>query len=166
MASSCGGKNRSGSHNDDDNDDSTNSTRRTRKRKRSLLATQNRDDSSGRRRRNDKRLKSGHRSRRQARKRDCGGANGNKEYEVERILEVRCDYDELQYRVQWLGYKTDRTWYYASGFKNSPRKLREFHSANPVVLGPPVRLEEWEKCWEEDRDADDHPDDNKPQGHI
>jgi hypothetical protein len=28
------------------------------------------------------------------------------------------------------------------GFKNSPRKLREFHNANPVILGLPVRLEE------------------------
>ena len=82
------------------------------------------------------------------------------------ILKVRCYCDELQYRVQWLGYKTDRKWYYASGFKNSPRKLREFHNANPVGLVPPVRLEEWEKCWEEDRDVEDHPDDNKPQDQV
>jgi hypothetical protein len=111
-------------------------------------------------------LKSGYRSPRQARKPDRGGANENEEYEVEMILKVRCYCDELQYRVQWLGYKTDRKWYYASGFKNSPRKLREFHNANPVGLGPPVRLEEWEKCWEEDRDAGDHPDDNKPQDQM
>ena len=162
MTSSCGGSNRSDSE-DDNNDDSTNSTKQTRKRKRSLLATQDCEDSSGRRRRSDKRSKLGHRSRRQAPKPDCGGANETEEYEVEMILQVRCYCNELQYRVQWLGFKTDRQWYFASGFKNSPRKLREFHNANPVGLGPPVRLEEWEKCWEEDRDADDNPNDNKSE---
>ncbi|KAF2818245.1 hypothetical protein CC86DRAFT_389054 [Ophiobolus disseminans] len=123
--SSCGGSNRSDSDNEDNND-STNSTRRTRKRKRSLLATQDCEDSSGRRCRSDKRSKLGYRSRRQARKPNRGGANENDKYK--------------------LGYKTDQKWYYASGFKNSRRKLREFHNANLVGLGPLVRLEEWEKC--------------------
>jgi hypothetical protein len=35
------------------------------------------------------------------------------------ILKVRCYCDELQYRVQWLGYKTDRKWYYASVFEGA-----------------------------------------------
>jgi hypothetical protein len=107
MTSSCGGSDRSDSNDDNDNDDSTNSTTQPRKRKRSVMATQNSDNSSGRRRRSDKRLKSGHCSRRQARKPDCGGANENEEYEVEMILKVRCYCDELQYRVQWFRYKTN-----------------------------------------------------------
>jgi hypothetical protein len=42
-------------------------------------------------------------------------------------------------------------------------ELCEFHNASPDSPRFPVRLEEWEKCWEEDeRDADDHSDDNKP----
>ncbi|KAK7177937.1 hypothetical protein PSPO01_16016 [Paraphaeosphaeria sporulosa] len=45
---------------------------------------------------------------------------------------------------------------------DSPRKLREFHEANPTEPGPPKRLSHWERCYDEDRDADDFPDDNKP----
>jgi hypothetical protein len=56
--------------------------------------------------------------------------------------------------------------YPASDFKNSPGKLREFRNADPASPGPPARLEEWEKCWAEDKTADHHPDDNKPQGQI
>jgi hypothetical protein len=56
--------------------------------------------------------------------------------------------------------------YPASDFKNSPGKLREFHNAEPASPGPPVRLEEWEKRWTEDQTAEDHADDNKPQGRM
>jgi hypothetical protein len=90
-------------------------------------------------------------------------AEEDDEYEVEQILEARIYRRKLQYRVKWLGYEDDPAWYDASNFKNSPRKLREFHSANPTRLGPPARLEVWLRCWEEDRHAGDHSDDNKPQ---
>ncbi|KAF9730057.1 hypothetical protein PMIN01_11990 [Paraphaeosphaeria minitans] len=43
-----------------------------------------------------------------------------------------------------------------------PRKLYEFHEANPAASGPPRRLSHWELCCEEDRDADDFSDDDKP----
>jgi hypothetical protein len=60
-------------------------------------------------------------------------------------------------------YEDDPAWYDASNFKNSLRKLCEFHTANPTWPGPPERLYVWVRCWEEDRDAGDHSDDNKPQ---
>ena len=84
------------------------------------------------------------------------------EYEVERILEARIYWRKLQYRVKWLGYDDDREWYDAANFKNSPHKLHEFHIANANRPGPPKRLDHWMQCWEEDRDAINHPDDNKP----
>lgn len=90
-------------------------------------------------------------------------ADEDDEYEVEKILDARVNRRKLQYRVKWFGYEEDMEWYVASNFKNSPHKLREFHTANPTRPGPPERLESWVQCWEEDRDADDHPDDNKPK---
>jgi hypothetical protein len=97
------------------------------------------------------------------RSRSGGGADEEDEHEVEQILEGRVCRRKLQYRVKWLGYEDDPTWYDAYNFKNSPRKLREFHTANPTRPGPPKRLDVWLRCWDEDRDADDHPNDNKPQ---
>jgi hypothetical protein len=85
------------------------------------------------------------------------------EYEVEQILEARVYHRRLLYRVKWLGYKDDPEWYDASNFKNSPHKLRDFHTANPTRPGPPKELKRRVRCWEEDRDADDHPNDNKPE---
>ena len=103
-----------------------------------------------------------YRSRRHKRKRNCGSAEEDDEYEVEKILDARVNRGKLQYRVKWLGYEDDREWYDASNFKNSPHMLRGFHTANPTRPGPPKRLGRWVQCWEEDRDVDDHPDDNKP----
>ncbi|KAK7178377.1 hypothetical protein PSPO01_15578 [Paraphaeosphaeria sporulosa] len=91
-----------------------------------------------------------------------GSASENIEYEVERILAVRLRRGNLMYQVQWVGYEADPEWYSASNFKNSPLKLREFHKANPTVPGPPRRLSHWERCFEEDMDADDFSDDDKP----
>lgn len=95
---------------------------------------------------------------------DCSSPNEDTEYEVEQVLAVRLHYGTLQYRVLWVGYKAaDSNWYKASNFKNSPRKLREFHEAKPTKPGPPARLSHWEQCWEEDRDADDFQDDDQPE---
>jgi hypothetical protein len=90
------------------------------------------------------------------------GADEDDEYEVQKILEARVYRRKLQYRVEWLGFEDDPAWYDASNFKNSPRKLREFHTASSTFSDPPRRLAEWERCWENDIDADIHPDDNKP----
>lgn len=85
------------------------------------------------------------------------------EYEVDEIIKARVRRKKLQYRAKWVGYDDDPEWYDASNFKNSPYKLRDFHLANPTLPGPPRRLGKWLQCWEEDRDADDHPDDSKPE---
>ena len=97
------------------------------------------------------------------RKRNRGNADEDKEYEVEKILDARVNRKKLQYRVKWLGYEDDPVWYDAANFKNSPYKLRGFHTANPLRPGPPKRLGMWAQCWEDDRGADDHPDDDKPE---
>jgi hypothetical protein len=81
---------------------------------------------------------------------------------VVHIVKARVRFDRLQYRAKWLGCADDLTWYDASNFKKSPVKLREFHDANPHSSGPPVRLEEWELCCEEDREVENFPDDDKP----
>lgn len=114
----------------------------------------------GRRLESNKRRKSASRTRRS---RSRGGADEDDEYEVEQILEARVYRRKLQYCVKWLGYEDDPAWYDASNFKNSPHKLREFHTANSTRPGPPERLNVWLRCWEEDRDSGDHADDNKPQ---
>ncbi|XP_014550298.1 hypothetical protein COCVIDRAFT_43136 [Bipolaris victoriae FI3] len=97
-----------------------------------------------------------HRSHQHKRKRMQDTANDDdddddEEYEVEKILNARVHRRKLQYR------------YNASNFKNSPYRLRDFHAANPFHPGPPRRLEMWVQCWEKDRDAGNHPDDNKPE---
>jgi hypothetical protein len=84
------------------------------------------------------------------------------EYEVEGILDARMSGQKLKYRVKWLGFEYDPMWYDARNFKNSPYKLRDFHSVNRSHPGPPRRLGTWMQCWEEDKDAEDHHDDNKP----
>jgi hypothetical protein len=101
---------------------------------------------------------SGHRQ-----KRNCRSTDEDDEYEVEEILDACVNRRKLQYRVKWLGYKDDPQWYNASNFKNSPHKLRSFHTASPTRPGPPKMLERWLQCWEEDINAGDHPDDNKPK---
>lgn len=97
------------------------------------------------------------------RKRNRGRADEGDEYEVEMILDARVNRGKLQYRAKWLGYKDDPAWYDAGNFKNSPYKLRDFHTANRLKPGPPKRLRIWVQCWDEDRDANDHLDDNKPE---
>ncbi|KAF9733718.1 hypothetical protein PMIN01_08061 [Paraphaeosphaeria minitans] len=95
-------------------------------------------------------------------KKNYGSASKDTEYEVERILAVRIHRSKLQHRVKWLDYKADPHWYTASNFKNSPHKLRAFHEVNPTITQPPRGLDHWQWCWEEDRDADDYTDDDKP----
>ena len=46
--------------------------------------------------------------------------NDDEEWEVEQILDSRIHQKKLQYRVKWLGFDEDRTWYPASNFMGSP----------------------------------------------
>jgi hypothetical protein len=95
-----------------------------------------------------------------------GSASDDTEYEVQQILASRIFRGNLQYQVQWVGYDNDPEWYNASNLKNCPRKLHEFHEANPTVPGPPRRLSHWKLCCDEDRDADNFSDDDKPGKYL
>ena len=75
-----------------------------------------------------------------------GSTDKDDEYKVEEILDAGVNRRKLQYRVKWLRYKDDLQWYDASNFKNSPHKLRSFHTASPTRPGPPKMLERWLQC--------------------
>jgi hypothetical protein len=89
--------------------------------------------------------------------------NGELEWEVEKILSSKVLHSKLYYKIEWKGWDIDDEWYLASNFKNSALELRKFHEQNPGEAGPPVRLNEWIRCAEEDEFDEDHPDDNKPR---
>ncbi|BCR85209.1 uncharacterized protein ACHE_20667S [Aspergillus chevalieri] len=85
------------------------------------------------------------------------------EWEVEEVLASRLCRRRLQYQVKWIGFDEDRTWYPATNFKGSPHRIRDYHQKYPDRPGPPCRLQEWLKAWEEGVDEiEDHPDDNMP----
>ncbi|OJD11140.1 hypothetical protein ACJ73_09604 [Blastomyces percursus] len=89
--------------------------------------------------------------------------DGQLEYTVNRILASRVHYGKLKYRVDWLGYDDDPVWYPASNFNNSPAKLHEFHERHPEAPGPPVNHAYWTRCYTEDVNAEDRPDDSVPE---
>ena len=49
--------------------------------------------------------------------------NGEYEWEVEEILAVCLHWGKLQYKVKWVGYDNDPTWYPAANFIGSPHRL-------------------------------------------
>ena len=89
--------------------------------------------------------------------------NDDREWEVEKVLNSRLYRKCLQYRVKWLGYDEDRTWYPARNFKGSPHRLCDFHDEYPNRPGPPKQLKRWLAAWEEDEDLEDRDDDDLPQ---
>jgi hypothetical protein len=54
---------------------------------------------------------------------------------------VKLDHGKLLYRANWVGYNEDLNFYLVSDFKYTPYKLRDFHVANPYLLGPPRVLD-------------------------
>jgi transposase InsO family protein len=86
--------------------------------------------------------------------------HSEEEYEVQEVLASRTIKNQLEYRIKWVGYDEDPEWYAASNVKNAPHKLRDYHLANPTRAGPPRRLLEWLKAWEDD--TDDDIEDNRP----
>ena len=85
------------------------------------------------------------------------------EWEVEEILASRVCRHRLQYQVKWTGFDEDRTWYPAANFKGSPHRIRDYHQRYPEQPGPPQRLHEWIRAWEDEaEELEDHPDDNLP----
>ena len=77
------------------------------------------------------------------------------------MLASKLVHNQLLYRVKWLGYDKDLAWYPASNFKYSPHKLRDFHLQNQSEPGPPRRLNEWIKAWEDGVDDYDALDDDR-----
>ena len=89
--------------------------------------------------------------------------NDEQEWELEEVLASRIYRRRLQYRVKWLGYDDDSTWYYARNFKGSPHRLRDYHKAHPDQPGPPKHLDEWLTAWEDGvEDIPDARDDDDP----
>jgi hypothetical protein len=61
----------------------------------------------------------------------------DEEYEVERILDSRLyKRNQLQYRVDWVGWPPDKKWYPARNFEHSPEVIKQFHAAYPKKPGP------------------------------
>jgi transposase InsO family protein len=81
---------------------------------------------------------------------------GKEEWEVEDIKAVRKIRNVLKYQVSWVGHDPDPEWYPASNFIGSPQKIRDFHTNNPQLPGPPRRLAEWITAWESGQEDYDH----------
>ena len=86
------------------------------------------------------------------------------EWEVQELLASKLVGKKLYYRVHWLGHDEDLRWYPASNFKYAPRKLRDYHMANPTQAGPPKRLLDWENAWQQGRDSYEELDDDIAMG--
>ena len=78
------------------------------------------------------------------------------------IIASRIYKNKLQYKVDWKGYNANKAFYNAKGFKGCPYKLYQFHRDNPQVTGPPKRLEEWLRAWENGKPINAHIDNNAP----
>jgi transposase InsO family protein len=87
---------------------------------------------------------------------------GEEEYEVEEILACRRRWNQLEYRTTWLNRDVDLTWYPASNFKYAPHKVRDFHLANPEQVGPPKKLLDWMKAWEQGLEEYEELDNDEP----
>jgi len=61
---------------------------------------------------------------------------GEREYELEEILDSRLHYNKLQYRAKWTRYspEDDKTWYAGEIFENADLAKRNFHSRYPNKL--------------------------------
>jgi hypothetical protein len=82
------------------------------------------------------------------------------EWEVQKVLASRVVRKRLQYRVQWTGYDEDLTWYPASNFKYSPKKLKESTYSTLNNLDHRDALLEWIKAYDEGRDTYEELEDN------
>jgi hypothetical protein len=63
--------------------------------------------------------------------------NEQQEWEVEEIIDSRRHRNQIQYRVKWTGFHdTDKTWYPATNFDNSPDAIHHFHERYPDKPSP------------------------------
>ena len=58
------------------------------------------------------------------------------EWELEEVEDSRWYRRRLQYRVKWMGFPPDRTWYNADGFENAQELVKMFHKRYPKKPGP------------------------------
>jgi len=86
---------------------------------------------------------------------------GDDEWELEQVLACRKQRSNLSYRVTWLNHDVDLDWYDASDLKYAPHKLKDFHLSHPEQAGPPSKLPEWIKAWEDGVDDYDYLDSDK-----
>jgi len=89
--------------------------------------------------------------------------NGKPEYKVNKVLTSRVYRERLQYKVSWVGYNLDNTWYNADGFIGAPYKLKAFHDKRPHNAGPPVRLPQWLEAYIRGKDLEPLEEDNKAE---
>ena len=87
---------------------------------------------------------------------------GQEEWKVRGIVASQIYRNKLQYKANWKGYDTDKAFYDAKGFKGCPHKLRQFHRDNSHVAGPPKRLKEWLRVWENGEPINTHVNNNAP----
>ena len=88
---------------------------------------------------------------------------GNIKYKVKEILAIRKRWNRLEYRVKWKGYKEeDLEWYPPLDLKGAPHKLKNFHLNYPRLPGPPLKLKEWIKAWEDGLNKYKHLNDDRP----
>jgi transposase InsO family protein len=59
--------------------------------------------------------------------------NDQEEWELEEILAARLSKGQLQYRVKWIGFDEDYTWYPAENFENAREAIEAFHTAHPTA---------------------------------
>jgi hypothetical protein len=82
------------------------------------------------------------------------------EWEVEALLAVKKVRKTLKYRAKWVGHDDDPDWYPASDFKYAPHLVRDFHLSHPELPGPPARLDDWIRHWEQAKDEYEELNDN------
>ena len=61
--------------------------------------------------------------------------NENFEWEINNILKFRYHYNRFQYRVNWIDWSHDRTWYYANNekFDNVCDVVNDYHRTHFIV---------------------------------
>ena len=81
---------------------------------------------------------------------------GGYEYELERIKACRLFRGKLQYKVDWIGYDPDDTWYPAQNFKNSQ------HGTNNIPMAH-LHLSDLVNGLEVEEADPDHINNDKPE---
>ncbi|KAB5588482.1 Transposon Tf2-1 polyprotein [Ceratobasidium theobromae] len=63
--------------------------------------------------------------------------SGEKEYEVEQILNSKKTWGKLYYLIKWKGYSEEsNSWEPKEHVENSPELIRQFHRTHPHAPGP------------------------------